>query len=104
MIYHFRTAFFICLIVFAIVFLIKRKPLLWIASLSLALLPYITLLSGAIYSVFNGSGLVGDSGGIESGGFVIVIYLWYFWYIYIPALLLIVVSFYKVFIEKGDTQ
>ena len=85
-------------------FLIKRKPLLWIASLSLALLPYITLLLGAIYSVFNGSGLVGDSGGIGSGGFVIVIYLWYFWYIYIPALLLIVVSFCKVFIEKGDTQ
>ena len=68
--------------------------------MNISLIPFIAMLSGAIYSVFNGSGLVGDSGGIDSGLFIIVICFYTQWYIYIPAMLLLFVSFYKAFIKQ----
>lgn len=100
MIYHYRTAIILCSILFLITFFIKRKPLLWILLVNISLIPFIAMLSGAIYSVFNGSGLVGDSGGIDSGLFIIVICFYTQWYIYIPAMLLLLVSFYKAFIKR----
>ena len=98
---HYGIALFISIVLFAIIAVIKRKSLLWILLLCLVSIPFIALLSGAIYSVFNGSGLVGDSGGIISGLFVIVICFVYQWYIYIPSLILLIISFYKVFLKKS---
>lgn len=102
MYYHYSVSLVISLVVFLIIAGIKRKSLLWILLLSLSLLPFISLLSASVYSVFNGSGLVGDSGGIDSGLFVIIICFVFQWYIYIPSLILLIVSFYKVFLKKTN--
>ena len=102
MYYHYSVSLVISLVVFLIIAGIKRKSLLWILLLSLSLLPFIALLSGAVYSIINGSGLVGDSGGIDSGLFAIIICFVFQWYIYIPSLILLIVSFYKVFLKKTN--
>ena len=98
--YHYRIALTIAIIIFSIILTIKRKRVLWIFLLCLGLLPFIAMLSGAIYSTFNGTGLVGDSGGIESGLFVIIGCFIYQWYIYIPIFVLLIISLYKVFIKR----
>lgn len=102
MYYYYSIALVISIVIFVIIAKIKRKSLLWILLLSLALLPFIALLFGAVYSIFNGSGLVGDSGGLDSGLFVIMLYFVYQWYIYVPSLILIIISFYKVFLKKTN--
>ena len=98
--YYYYIALDISAVLFIIIAIIKKKPLLWILLFCLSLIPFIALFHGAIYSIFHGSGLVGDYGGIESGLFVIVIYFIYQWYIYLPSFILLIVSFYKSFIKK----
>ena len=102
MYYYYFNALVISIVVFVIIVVIKKKPLLWISLFCLALIPLIALLLGAIYSMFDGSGLVGDSGGITSGLFAIVIYFIYQWYIYVPSLILGIISYRKVFLKKTN--
>ena len=98
--YHYEIGINISIILLIILLVLKKKPLLWTILLCLATIPFSALISGAIYSTINGSGLVGDIGGIDSGLFVIVIWVTEQWYIFIPSLVLLIISFYKVFIRK----
>lgn len=74
----------------------------WNFLFCLGLFPYIYILLGAIYSYINGSDLVGDTGGIDSALFVIVVYIVMLWYIYLPALILIIVSIIKMIKGKNN--
>ena len=62
---------------------IKKKDYFWNLLISIGILPFVALIFISVYSTLNGSGLVGDTGGIESGLLAIITLLLYFWYIYI---------------------
>lgn len=72
----------------------KKKYLFFIC---LGFLPYIFLIGACIYSYFNGSGLVGDSGGLSSAMFVLFAFMTSFWYIYVSAIALIIWSSYQLY-------
>ncbi len=90
----------IIIVILFILFNLKKKNIKWNLFLCLGLFPYIYMLLKAIYTFFRGSGLVGDVGGFNSALFAIVMYLINFWYIFIPALLLIILSIYKKHKQK----
>lgn len=89
------TGSIIILIIIYILLNSKKKNPKWNFILCLGLLPYIYISLGAIYSFFNGSGL-GDSGGFLSAIFVTVVYLIMFWYIYVPAFILIILAIINI--------
>ena len=97
--YYYGFSAIISTIIFIIILVIRRKPLLWIFLFCLALIPFIALLFAGVNSMLYGSGLVGDSGGIESGLFAIVMLFLLQWYIYIPSSVLLITSFYQTFIK-----
>lgn len=74
---------------------IKKKDYFWNLLISIGILPFVALIFISIYSSLNGSGLVGDKGGIDSGLFAIVVSLVYFWYVYIGAIILLIFSIIK---------
>ena len=74
---------------------IKKKDYFWNLLISIGILPFVALIFISVYSTLNGSGLVGDTGGIESGLFAIITLLLYFWYIYIGAIILLIFSIIK---------
>lgn len=74
---------------------IKKKNYFWNLLISIGILPFVALIFILIYSTFNGSGLVGDIGGIGSGLFALIVSLLYFWYIYIGAIILLTFSIIK---------
>ena len=100
MYYFYLFALIISIILFVIISLIKKKRYLWIFFFSLALVPFIGVLLGSLYSFFEGTGLVGDYGGFKSALFVIVITLIYQWYFFIPAFIVLCISIYNLFIKK----
>lgn len=90
----------ISVVIFVFLSIIIRKNLKWNILFCLGLSPFLYALHWAIYSFYNGSGLVGDKGGIVSAAFVIICYLYGLPYIYIPALALIIFSIYKTIKKK----
>lgn len=80
----------------------KKKNPKWDFLLCLGLFPFILLLLIAIQSFFSGIGLEGDTGGFLSALFVIVIFIENYFYIFLPALILIIVSIYKKHKIKED--
>ena len=105
LIFYHRNALIVSMIISIILLHIlnikKKKDSLWVIPFGIGILPFVSLLLGALHSVFNGSGLVGDTGGISSGIFVIIASLGIAWYIYIPAVFLVIFSVYKMF-KKED--
>ena len=97
---YYGISIVISIILFLVISIIKKKRIIWIFLLCIALLPIIAMLASAIYSAFNGSGLVGDSGGNDSAYLVIILLFAYRWYIYIPSLILLIFSFYYAFLKK----
>ena len=94
MLYTYLEFIPICIILYCVLNL-KKKDYFWNLLISIGILPFVSLISTSIYSILNGSGLVGDKGGIDSGIFVIGVSLLYFWYIYIGALILLGFSIIK---------
>lgn len=94
----------IILIIMYILLNVKKRNLILNFLLCLGLYPYVFIFLVAIISFFQGSGLVGDTGGFSSAMFVIVICLLNFWYIYLPALLLIILSLYIKQQKNKTTQ
>lgn len=90
--YHLGIALIISIIIFIVIWRIKKKPLLWIFLLCLSLIPFIVLLSGTIYLAL--AGLYSDI------LFAIILFLSFFWYIYILAFFLALISFCRVFLRK----
>ena len=74
---------------------IKKKDYFWNLLISIGILPFVALIFISVYSTLNGSGLVGDTGGIESGLLASITLLLYFWYIYIGAIILLIFSIIK---------
>lgn len=74
---------------------IKKKNYFWNLLISIGILPFVATIFISIYSTLNGSGLVGDNGGINSGLFALVVSLTYCWYIYIVAIILLIFSIKK---------
>lgn len=74
---------------------IKKKDYFWNLLISIACLPFLELILASINSTLYGSGLVGDSGGIDSGIFTMIMLLLFFWYIYIGAIILLIFSIIK---------
>lgn len=94
MLYNYLECIPICIILYCVLNL-KKKDYFWNLLISIGILPFVSLIYTSIYSILNGSGLVGDKGGINSGIFVIAVSLLYFWYIYIGALILLIFSIIK---------
>lgn len=94
MLYTYLKCIPICIILYCVLNL-KKKEYFWNLLISIGILPFISLIFTSTYSTLNGSGLVGDKGGIDSGIFAIVVSLLYFWYIYIGAIILLIFSIIK---------
>ena len=98
--FYYSIALFFGLIIYAMLLKKRREPILWITVFCVSLLPFIVLIMSTISAFFSGSGLVGDDGGIESALFVIVVLCVYMCYVYIPSLILLILSAVKVFGKK----
>ena len=102
--FYYSIALFFGLIIYAIMLKKRREPIRWITIFCVSLLPFIVLIMSAIYAFFDGSGLVGDDGGLSSALFVIVIFCVYMCYVYIPSLILLILSAVKVFGKKKESN
>ena len=100
MYYYFGIGFFVSVVLFLLIAGIKNKNILWIFLFCLGIFPLIGLLTNAVYSIFYGSGLEGDKGGIFSGLLVIVFYISLQWYIYVPSIALTTISFNRAFLKE----
>ena len=78
MLYSYLEAIPIVIIIYCLLN-IKNKDYFWNLLISIGILPFVALIIISTYSTFNGSGLVGDEGGIDSGLFAIVVTFFYFW-------------------------
>ncbi len=82
------------IIVYCILNLIK-KDYLWNLLISIGNFPFFVLIFAIIFSIFNGSGWAGDTGGVSSGIFTFVGLLISFWPIYIAATVLLIFAIDK---------
>lgn len=99
--FHFLLlASVISIIIFIIITIKIKRNIIWIFLLCTSLIPLLFLLFTAVYATFNGSGLVGDYGGIDSGLLIIVLCFVFRWYIFIPDFILFCLSLYKIFFKK----
>lgn len=94
MLYSFLECIPIVIIIYCLLN-IKKKDYFWNLLISIGILPFVALIFRFVYSTLNGSGWIGDTGGIDSGLFVIFVSLFYFWYIYIGAIILLIFSIIK---------
>lgn len=94
MLYSYLECIPICVIIYCVLN-IKKKDYFWNILISIGILPFVVLIFISIYSALNGSGLVGDKGGFDSGIFAFVVSLLYFWYVYIGAIALLIFSINK---------
>lgn len=94
MLYSYLECIPICVIIYCVLN-IKKKDYFWNILISIGILPFVALVFTSIYSALNGSGLVGDKGGLDSGVFAFVVCLLYFWYVYIGAIALLIFSINK---------
>ena len=94
MLYSYLEAIPIVIIIYCLLN-IKNKDYFWNLLISIGILPFVALIIISTYSTFNGSGLVGDEGGIDSGLFASVVTFFYFWYIYVGAIILLLFSIKK---------
>lgn len=92
-----------CVIIYCVLN-IKNKDYFWNLLISIGVLPFVATVFLSIYSMLNGSGLVGDNGGIISGIFAIVVSLTYLWYIYIVAIILLIFSINKKKSKSNDKK
>lgn len=76
----------------------------WHNLMIIGLIPYVFLFLIAINTFFEGSGLVGDTGGFESALFSIVMIFAFFWFIYVPATIMVILSIYKIHKNKKDNN
>lgn len=101
MYYHYSVALIISILIFIIIAGIKGKSILWTLLLSLSSLPFLVLLSLVGSSIVYGNDFIGDSV-IKDYCLFVIIFFVYYWYIYIPSFILLLISFYKVFLKKID--
>ena len=86
-------------VIFYIIFInFKDGSTLWKNLFCLSLLPFIYMVMMAIGSFFGGTGFFGTTtSGIDAAWTVIVLLFVLAWYIYIPALIILLISIKKVF-------
>ena len=94
MLYSFLECIPIVIIIYCVLN-IKKKDYFWNLLISIGVLPFVALIFIFVHSTLHGSGLVGDTGGTDSGLFAIIVSLLYFWYIYIGAIILLIFSIIK---------
>lgn len=89
-------ALIICIFLFLVIALIEKKLLLWIFFFCLSLLPFIELFFIGIISFYDEISLSFIER-LDWALFTILFYFLFYWYIYIPAFVLLIMSVYKLF-------